>query len=70
MEVSYHVNLNTILYRKGAVHRTEIEKTVIFSNVHVYSFTGVISHVHEHFSSIFYVHVKWFCMHKIFCPKN
>ena len=65
MEGSHHVNWNSIIYRKGTIHRTEIERPllagksfntnlvqfllpfhVIISNVHVYSFTHTISHVH------------------------
>ena len=36
---------------------------VIISNVHVYSFTGAIFHMHRRVP-------KLFCVHKISCPKN
>ena len=82
MEGSHHVNWNSIIYWKGAIHRTEIERPFLASkylNTNLVKFLlpfhVVISNVHfcSFTCTISDVHrrsLKRFCVQKILSTKN
>ena len=78
MESSRHVNCNRIIYRKGAVHRTEKDRVLILTYV-MYIFyrhimlllvTCMSALLQARFPMSTDMHLKRFCMHKILCTKN
>ena len=77
MEGSHHVNSNSIIYRKRAIHKTEIEMPFLAVkgfNTNLVQFLPlyhvIISNMHVCSVRCMDVHVKWFCTHKILCKKN
>ena len=75
MEVNCHVNWNSIVYRKGAVHRTEIERPFLAAQGFNTNLAHILPPYHViisnmHICSPMDVHLKWFYMHKILCAKN
>ena len=77
MEGSHHVNGNSIIYREGAIHRTEIERSFLAakgfnSNLvqFLLSYHVVICKVQVCSFMCTDVHIKWFRMYKILCTKN
>ena len=82
MEDSHHINRNSIIYRKRAIHRTEIERPFLAAEgfdtnliQFLLPYHVIISDVYvcsfmARFTMWMDMHRKWFCMHKISCMKN
>ena len=72
MESSRHVNCNRIIYRKGAVNRTEKDRVLILTYVTYifYRHIKLLLLLQARFPMSTDVHLKRFCIHKILCTNN